>query len=507
MNQRSITEAFQLVCTPSTFMIPQYQNISAWHEHVPFAFWLMESMRPTSFVELGTHYGVSYFSFCQAVKALDLGTRCYAVDSWRGDPHAGFYGEEVYKEVSSYNNDNYSSFSCLIRSSFDDALESFQGGEIDILHIDGNHTYESVRNDFEKWFPKLSSQSLVLFHDTNVRERDFGVFRLFNELKARYPYFEFLHGYGLGIIGTGSVIQEAARNLFECQSNLETYVTVANVFSRLGRACSEAAANKRNVAEIGALKERRDQLIEESATNKQQFHAVQLVASDAQQEVADLRAQNEAMKSEVAVLRAQGGAAQQEVADLRAQNEAMKSEVAVLRAQGGAAQQEVADLRAQNEAMKSEVAVLRAQSGAAQQEVADLRTQNEASACAKSALLQQLEDANAGAAEKIKEKEFILMEKINEIAALTNIIGDCQRENMLDRRNTKSDIYNVINVLMSGPISKLRIRKNARLLQEVGFVDREWYLKSYPDVDAVGMDPGVHFLLYGYKEGRSPNGR
>lgn len=36
-------------------------------------------------------------------------------------------------------------------------------------------------------------------------------------------------------------------------------------------------------------------------------------------------------------------------------------------------------------------------------------------------------------------------------------------------------------------------------------VDRDYYLKSYPDVARTGMDPAKHFLLYGYKEGRNPN--
>ncbi len=66
----------------SLFWRPTYLAQSAWLEHIPFAFWLVDTLRPRNIVELGTHYGSSYFSFCQAVSKLDLETCCFAVDTW-----------------------------------------------------------------------------------------------------------------------------------------------------------------------------------------------------------------------------------------------------------------------------------------------------------------------------------------------------------------------------------------------------------------------------------------
>ena len=50
-------------------------------------------------MELGTHWGVSFFAFCQAVKDHNLPSQLNAVDTWQGEEHAGVYGEEVIKKV------------------------------------------------------------------------------------------------------------------------------------------------------------------------------------------------------------------------------------------------------------------------------------------------------------------------------------------------------------------------------------------------------------------------
>lgn len=225
---------------------------SAWHGHVPFAQWLVSTARPDLLVELGTHTGVSYAAMCEQVRRDGLATRCFAVDTWAGDEHAGFYGEDVFATFSRFHAARYGTFSRLLRATFDEALPYIpdatpdpgpdappDGGPagsrsagIDLLHIDGRHGYDDVAHDYASWAAKLSPRAVVLFHDTNVRERGFGVWRLWAELRERHPSFEFLHAHGLGMLLPGPTPPPALAAL--CGLDAAATARVRERFALLG---------------------------------------------------------------------------------------------------------------------------------------------------------------------------------------------------------------------------------------------------------------------------------
>jgi O-antigen biosynthesis protein len=238
---------------PVALASPQRLVHSAWIEHVPFGMAVVEMVRPSLLVELGVHLGVSYCSFCQAIDQLGLDTRVYGVDTWQGDEHAGFTEPVVLHDLKRHHDPLYGRFSYLVQSTFCEAANRFADGTIDLLHIDGFHSYAAVKEDFDTWRPKMSRRGVILMHDVRARLPGFGVWQLWDEIEATYPTFAFDHQYGLGVVAVGSDVPSELQPLLNA-SPIERG-RIRRYFSQVGERLSSRLENlclKHQVAELEA---------------------------------------------------------------------------------------------------------------------------------------------------------------------------------------------------------------------------------------------------------------
>lgn len=143
-------------------------RVSPWQGHRNFIYDYFKYIRPQTVIELGTHYGCSFFAMCQSMKDNHLDSKLYAVDTWEGDPQAGFYGDEVWETVTATKQKFFSGQNTeFLKMYFNDAVKKFDDETFDLIHIDGLHTYEAVSEDFHNWLPKLKKDGVMLFHDVD----------------------------------------------------------------------------------------------------------------------------------------------------------------------------------------------------------------------------------------------------------------------------------------------------------------------------------------------------
>ncbi|MBB3204281.1 putative O-methyltransferase YrrM [Rhodopirellula rubra] len=118
---------------------------------------------PHVVVEIGSYLGASTCFMANALKRLKSVPVLYAVDTWRND--AMPEGErDTYDEFCS-NLDSYGSTVQKIRSTSAEAASRFTK-PIDLLFIDGDHSYEGVLNDWIAWSKHLASGATVVMHDS-----------------------------------------------------------------------------------------------------------------------------------------------------------------------------------------------------------------------------------------------------------------------------------------------------------------------------------------------------
>jgi predicted O-methyltransferase YrrM len=76
-------------------------------------------------------------------------------------------------------------------------------GPLDLLFLDGDHTFEGVAQDFTMWGPLVRKGGLIAFHDTvlNGTRDEPGIRKFVEELKRtwRWLSIEFFDPDGAGI--------------------------------------------------------------------------------------------------------------------------------------------------------------------------------------------------------------------------------------------------------------------------------------------------------------------
>lgn len=229
----------------ASFWLPQHPMTCSWQEHAPFAFWLMEALRPHCVVELGTQDGFSLLAFSQGAKASGIECACYGVGNWSNVNSSSSSSDDTYRQLTGLIERDYFTTTKLRNMPVAEAALYFSDASVDLLHLTGQKSYSDLLAVYEIWLPKLTAAGIVIIHDINIHDRKSGSWQLWAELKNRHPSFEFIHGRGLGIVAVGSEIPEPIATLANATKNEIAFVRAA--YGRLGRSISTNQATESKI--------------------------------------------------------------------------------------------------------------------------------------------------------------------------------------------------------------------------------------------------------------------
>jgi predicted O-methyltransferase YrrM len=125
-------------------------------------------------VEIGSFKGKSTCFLAQGCAASGRG-KVFAVDHFTGSPEHQPGGHEETREIVETGSTYQAFLGNLAAFELTDRVTAVVGdsqeaaaawtGAVRMLFIDGDHSYDGTKRDFEAWYPHVSDTGLVCFHD------------------------------------------------------------------------------------------------------------------------------------------------------------------------------------------------------------------------------------------------------------------------------------------------------------------------------------------------------
>ena len=162
-----------------------------------------------NYVEIGVFKGRSLFSVAQAFK--DNEGKAYGIDPYlfdevkeydldkilnkrRNNSFEGTYFEDIYNQVlMNINVLELSKSVEIIRKTATKAVPYFKDIEIDMLHIDGNHDFQSVQTDFNNYSPLVREGGIIIFNRIDLDS----VKRCYDQYKNDYIILLETNSFGI----------------------------------------------------------------------------------------------------------------------------------------------------------------------------------------------------------------------------------------------------------------------------------------------------------------------
>lgn len=175
---------------------------------------IFKEQNPKYILEIGTANGGTLFSFCKLARENVI---IISIDLPEG-LYGGGYPKWKIPIYQSFRKPNQKLYLLREDSHQQETLEKVKeildGNQLDFLFIDGDHSYEGVKKDFEMYSPLVRKEGIIAFHDIvkHPAETKCEVEKLWNEIKNKFAFQELIQDRKQNWAGIG-VIFKKIKNL------------------------------------------------------------------------------------------------------------------------------------------------------------------------------------------------------------------------------------------------------------------------------------------------------
>lgn len=411
--QREVSAVpLQALAQGSMFWQPDHVEASPWLDHLPWIFWLMETMQPRRCVTLGARLGSPHLAFCQGAMRIDPDTECLLVSD-----------ESEARDIAAAAERRYGGCHRLISASPVRAAKRMQAG-IDILALDLATDDDNMDLVLERWLGLMSDQGIVLLSGINGGEALHINHELFASLQERYRSISFHHGDGLGVVMVGSAPAELVETLLARWKTPSAARAVRDVFARLGRGVADQALNDQHKAKLSYVQQRFEEVAQERNATSERADELRQTLTIREQELAKLIEENRLLDEKLADAHGELKANNEELADVRKALAETQSALNESNAQKMALEGQITEKDANISARFKELALLTNQ-------LEESTAQLEQSNVQLKEIRKQLEESNAqkSALEAmVAEKDANISTRFKELAILTDMLEEADKK-------------------------------------------------------------------------------
>ncbi|MCE8424194.1 MAG: class I SAM-dependent methyltransferase [Candidatus Methanoperedens sp.] len=171
-------------------------------EIIPFLN-LLQKYEIKKFLEIGTANGGTLFMILRAISAQ---AKIVSIDL-HYNKIWGIIDSPLYK---SFKKDRFQKI-ILLKSdthlpNTKETVDSILDGNVDLLFIDGDHSYEGVKQDFKMYGSLVKNGGLIAFHDIVKHHDECKVHEFWSEIKHNYNYIEYIDNPNQGCCGIGVLL-------------------------------------------------------------------------------------------------------------------------------------------------------------------------------------------------------------------------------------------------------------------------------------------------------------